>query len=72
MRTQFGPRMEAYSQRIQDLWQAIREEMEEQTPDLDEYPLPEAREAREIGEGLYNSERSYLEQIDAYKQFQGK
>lgn len=37
-----------------------------------DYPLPEAHQAREIGDGLYNSERGYLEQIDAYKQFQGK
>lgn len=72
IRADFAPRMQAYSNRIQLLWQDMSREMEKQTPDLDQYPLPEAREAQEIGEGLYNSERDYLTQIDAYKQFQGK
>lgn len=72
IRADFAPRMQAYSNQVQLLWQGISREMEEQIPDLDEYPLPEAQEAQEIGEGLYNSERDYLTQIDAYKQFQGK
>jgi hypothetical protein len=72
LRTEFGPRMEVYSQRLQALWQAMSADLADRTPDLDDYPRPEAREACEIGDGLYNSERSYLEQIDAYKRFQGK
>lgn len=39
-------------------------------PDLSEYAVLEPVIAQEIGDGLYNSERDYLEQIEAYKQFQ--
>jgi hypothetical protein len=70
IRADFGPRMEAYSNRIQALWQAISRDLEEAAPDIDAYPLPEARPAREIGDGLYNSSRDYLEQIEEYKRFQ--
>lgn len=72
IRADFAPRMETYSERIQQLWQDINQEMQENTPNLDDYPLPDPREATEIGEGLYSTERDYLEQIDAYKLFQGK
>jgi len=41
-------------------------------PALDAYPVPQAVFAEEIDDGLYNSRRDYLEQIAAYKQFQGK
>ncbi len=68
----FAPRMQVYGERLQSLWQAISADLAAAAPDLADYPLPEAREARELGEGLYNSQRDYLEQIDAYKGFQGK
>ena len=54
------------------LWAAITEDLQVRTPDLDEYEVPQAEEAEELGEGLYNSTRSYLEQIEVYKAFQGK
>ena len=38
----------------------------------DDYLIPEAHEADEIGEGLYNIERDYLEQNEVYKSFRGK
>jgi hypothetical protein len=41
-------------------------------PDVSRYPVPQPYEAQEIGEGLYNSERDYLDQMMAYKAFQGK
>lgn len=69
---EYGPRMEAYKERLQDLWQAINEGLEEEQPTLADYPRPETRDADELGDGLYNSQRSYLDQIEAYKQFQGK
>jgi hypothetical protein len=68
----FGPRMQTYSEHIRDLWQAISDELREQAPDLGDYERPEAYDAEELGEGLYNSERAYMAQIDAYKAFQGK
>lgn len=72
IRTDFAPRMKAYSDQLQQLWQEVSDDLRASILDLDEYPLPEADAASEIGEGLYNSERDYLEQIDVYKSFQGK
>jgi hypothetical protein len=72
IRQDFAPRMDAYSERLQELWQAISDDLQAEAPDLDEYQIPEGRKADEIAGGLYNSERDYLDQIDAYKQFQGK
>lgn len=72
IRQEFAPRMEAYSTHLQELWQAISDDLQAEAPDLDEYAIPEGREAEEIADGLYNSERDYLDQIDVYKQFQGK
>jgi len=72
MRADFAPRMERYSQHLRAVWQAVSADLHTSTPDLDDYPRPANQEADELGDGLYNSTRDYLEQIDAYKQFQGK
>ncbi len=72
IRADYAPRMAAYSEQVQALWQAVSADLRAAMPDLDDYPLPDARDADEIGDGLYNSERDYLDQIDAYKAFQGK
>ena len=58
--------------RIENVWQAIKEEMEQECVDIDEYPIPEAKEADEFPGALFNANRDYLEQIVAYKEFQGK
>ena len=72
LQAEFEGRMAGYSERLQGLWQAIRGELGVSLPDLGYYALPDPIYADEIGEGLYNSSRDYLEQIEAYKQFQGK
>lgn len=72
LRAEFAQQMQVYNDRIQRLWRAISEEMDAVPIDIADYPVPEAEEGDEIGDGLYNSERGYLEQIDAYKKFQGK
>lgn len=72
IRTDFTPRMEAYSENLQQLWQDISADMQDERPDVEDWPMPEGNEGQEIGEGLYNTERDYLDQIDVYKQFQGK
>lgn len=66
------PRMQAYTDHVRQLWQDMRDDMQASALDLDEYAVPDPRQAREIGPGLYSSERSYLDQIDYYKHFQGK
>jgi hypothetical protein len=69
---EFGSRMASYGEQVQAVWQAMRSELDLSIPNVEYYPLPEPAFAGEFGDGLYNSERDYLEQIEAYKQFQGK
>ena len=72
LQREFAGRMSGYSQRLQGLWQAMKSELDLSVPQLEHYPLPQPLYAQEIGDGLYNSERDYLEQLEAYKEFQGK
>jgi hypothetical protein len=64
--------MAAYGEQVQALWQAMRSELDLSVPQLNSYPLPTPIFTDELMEGLYDSGRNYLEQIEAYKQFQGK
>ncbi len=72
LKAQFTGAMQVYGQRLSSVWQAMRSSLRENLPDLWNYPVPQASSAYEVGEGLYNSERDYLEQVAAYKAFQGK
>jgi hypothetical protein len=72
LQAEFEGRMSGYSQRLQSLWQAIRGDLNASTPDSSFYPVPQAVYVGEIGEGLYDSGRGYLEQVEAYKLFQGR
>ncbi|GHO52894.1 hypothetical protein [Ktedonobacter robiniae] len=72
IRAEFEQRMESYSARLRSLWQSIQGEMRQLPAWLGEYPIPQAYQGQEIGEGLYNSERAYIEQVEAYKLFQGR
>jgi hypothetical protein len=72
LQQEFGERMAVYGEQVQALWQNIRGELDLSVPPLDAYPLPAPIFSDELAEGLYDSARDYLEQIEAYKQFQGK
>ncbi len=72
LQQEFGSRMAAYGEQAQAVWQAMRQELDLSVPNLEYYPLPAPVFADEFGEGLYDSARDYVEQIEAYKQFQGK
>lgn len=72
LKQEFVARMEGYAQRLQSTWQAIREDLRWHMPDPEDYPIPQAMLLDELGDGLYNSQRDYLEQVWAYKEFQGK
>jgi hypothetical protein len=72
LQQEFGARMAAYGEQVQALWQAMRSELDLSVPNLDDYLLPTPIFSDELGYGLYDSSRDYLEQIEAYKQFQGK
>jgi hypothetical protein len=72
IRRQFETQMEAYSTRLADVWRAIRSDLDAEMPDISNYPVPEADEAGEDEEPLYDSQRDYLDQLAYYKEFQGK
>jgi hypothetical protein len=72
LQREFAGRMAGYSERMQGLWQAMKSELDLSVPQVEHYPLPQPMYVEEIGDGLYNSERDYLEQLEAYKEFQGK
>jgi hypothetical protein len=56
---------------IDDIWLAIREGLRSAAPPLDG-SVPDAMVATETDDALFDSQRGYLDQIDAYKAFQGK
>lgn len=64
--------MQAYAERVKALWWEMQKALQERVDTLEEPEYPQARPAREIGEGLYDSQRTYLEQNEEYKRFQGK
>jgi len=72
LKVMFDGQMASYGQRVQGLWQAMRSALDAAVPDIDDYPLPQAYVGEELATGLYNSDRDYLEQLDAYKLFQGR
>src|SRR6266513_3574603 len=72
LQREFEGRMAGYTQRVQGLWQDMRQELDVSVPDLSYYPVPQPECFGEIGDGLYESSRDYLVQLEAYKVFQGK
>lgn len=62
----------AYGEWMATLWTHLRRELERAARQVEMPPLPEAYCYGELGEGLYNSLRDYLTQVEAYKQFQGR
>jgi hypothetical protein len=57
---------------IEDLFTRYQKRLEEVSPDLDDFPLPEAEVDGDGPWALYDTSRPYLEQIDCYKTFQRK
>ena len=62
----------ALGAQVQNVYHAIRNRLEEKQPDLSAYPIPDGVEAEELNGQLFNSERTYLDQLKIYKDFQGK
>jgi hypothetical protein len=72
LQADFEGRMEGYSQALKSVWLTMKSELDLSLPNLEAYGVPQPYVSDELGDGLYNSERDYLAQIEAYKQFQGK
>jgi hypothetical protein len=64
---------EAWCQRAERVYEAIAAELEEAAPEPpDEIECPEPIEGDEHPDPLFDSRRSYVEQVDVYKAHQGK
>lgn len=72
IRSDFKQRFRGFSTRVNGLWQAITNELEENAPYLDAYPVPAGLPTIDRGGALYDSAQDYLAQIQTYKEFQGK
>lgn len=59
----------ALHEEIADLWEKMRQGLEATCPLVLE--VPEAEGGDELGEGLYDARRRYLEQLEAYRAFRG-
>ncbi|MDX0438933.1 hypothetical protein GOD34_18355 [Sinorhizobium medicae] len=64
--------MERIEQGADPLWQAIAERLEELMPHIELEAPPAAKEADPPDEPLFDSSRSYLEQLDYYRDWQGR
>lgn len=63
--------IEEWKERAQDVWLAITRALEARAPKFNSIAWPEAAEGREDPEPLFDSRRSYLEQMEVYKRHQG-
>ncbi len=72
LRNEYTARMESCSERLSNLWFEIKSALALSAPRINMDAYPQASWAEEIGEGLYDSTRDYMEQLETYKAFQGK
>lgn len=63
--------IENWKERAEVVWQAITRALEAKAPKLSSIAWPEPAEGREDPEPLFDSRRSYLEQMEVYKRHQG-
>jgi len=64
--------IESWNERAQAVWRSIARNLLDAAPDPDDHDWPEAREPDEDDDPLFDSTRDYVEQMDRYKQYQGK
>ncbi|MBU4232266.1 MAG: hypothetical protein L6277_10915 [Desulfobacterales bacterium] len=69
LRTKVNEQMSGYQTRARQLWHAISAELKHKMPDLENFPVPEPKEANEIDGALFDSNRDYFEQLTAYREW---
>jgi hypothetical protein len=65
-------RFRELAERIDSTFDEIRADLDAEQPDLSQWEWPEPSEPKEDPDPLFDSRRGYVEQIDRYKQHQGK
>ncbi|WOS64260.1 hypothetical protein [Sinorhizobium fredii] len=68
----FGAEVEALEEETRQLWPQIAQDLQARAPAFDPEDMPEPRPATPPGEPLFDSSRSYLDQIDIYRRWQGR
>jgi hypothetical protein len=69
---QFEEREKAFEERARPVLEAITEELKGEAPDVDEFDWPEPAAGEEHEDPLFDSTRSYVDQIGSYHAYQGK
>jgi hypothetical protein len=69
---EYRAKVETWVDRANEVSRGITERLEELKPDLSDVELPAPAEGDEDDDPLYDSTRDYEEQIDRYKQHQGR
>jgi rubrerythrin len=62
----------AFEKKANLVLRKIKQELEGEAPDVDNFDWPEADDGDEDDDPLFDSVRDYVEQIDRYKEHQGK
>jgi hypothetical protein len=62
----------AFEKKARPVLRKIESDLEAEAPDVDQYDWPEPDEGDEDTDPLFDSTREYLDQIDRYKEHQGK
>jgi hypothetical protein len=62
----------AFEKKVKPVLREIEQELEDEAPDVDQFEWPEPDEGDEDDDPLFDSTRDYVEQVDRYKEHQGK
>ena len=67
-----GKRAEALAELANATWDSMEKALEGETPGIDDFPLPDPDPDGDQEIPLFDSQRSYMDQLRYYKQFQGR
>jgi hypothetical protein len=71
-RAQIAAMERGFAEQARPVLEAIRADLEAERTDPEEYNWPDCAEGDEIADPLFDSTRSYLDQVDRYRKHQGK
>jgi len=64
--------IKAFKRKATPILRKIQNDLDAEAPDIDSYEWPEPQDGDEDDDPMFDSTRSYLDQIDRYKRHQGK
>jgi predicted nucleic acid-binding Zn ribbon protein len=64
--------VKAFEKKAKPVLDAIREDLDDEAPDVADYDWPEPDDGDEDDDPLFDSTREFIEQVDRYKEHQGK